>query len=58
MKRVFASASALAFFFAGVTWLAFAANKRPDPRNDIQLRAMLDEIARSKTLQISNLDKP
>ncbi len=27
-------------------------------RNDAQLRAMLDELARSKTLQLNNLDKP
>jgi hypothetical protein len=27
-------------------------------RKDIQLRAMTDEIARSKTLQLNNLDKP
>ena len=29
-----------------------------DMRDDPQLRAMLDELARSKTLQLNNLDKP
>jgi len=27
-------------------------------KNDVQLRAMLDEMARAKTLQLNNLDKP
>lgn len=35
-----------------------AADKMAESRADVQLRAMLDEIARAKTLQISNLDKP
>lgn len=29
-----------------------------DAKSDAQLRAMMDELTRSKTLQISNLDKP
>jgi len=36
--------------------LAFAAT--PAIRKDLQLRAMLDELARAKTLQLNNLDKP
>jgi len=30
----------------------------PPAPNDVQLRAMSDELARSKTLQLNNLDKP
>ena len=30
----------------------------PVTHNDVQLRAMSDELARSKTLQLNNLDKP
>ena len=30
----------------------------PPAGNDVQLRAMSDELARSKTLQLNNLDKP
>jgi predicted Zn-dependent protease len=37
---------------------SFAADNHADPRKDTQLRAMLDEIARAKTLQINNLEKP
>jgi len=29
-----------------------------DIKNDVQLRAMTDELARAKTLQLNNLDKP
>lgn len=39
-------------------WAVSAAGSAPDARTDTQLRAMLDEIARSKTLQLNNLDKP
>lgn len=35
-----------------------AATAVTEARKDIQLRAMLDELARSKTLQLNNLDKP
>ncbi len=38
--------------------LLSAAELPPAVRDDVQLRAMLDELARSKTLQLSNLDKP
>jgi hypothetical protein len=55
MKRLFVSAPACLLC---VAWLGFAADNGPDPRKDVQLRAMLDEIARAKTLQISSLDKP
>ncbi|HZS55135.1 MAG TPA: metallopeptidase TldD-related protein [Bryobacteraceae bacterium] len=56
MKRLLVPA--LACLLGSALWLAFAADNGPDPRKDLQLRAMLDEIARAKTLQISNLDKP
>lgn len=58
MKRVVLITGALAGLLSGAAWLGFAADKGPDPQKDVQLRAMLDEIARAKTLQISNLDKP
>jgi len=37
---------------------AFAADANPKINSDVQLRAMLDEMARAKTLQLNNLDKP
>jgi hypothetical protein len=39
-----------------LTTLTFAAD--PAIQKDPQLRAMLDELARAKTLQLNNLDKP
>jgi TldD protein len=53
-----AAATALACFVCACGCLGFSAGSGTDPRQDVQLRAMLDEIARAKTLQISNLDKP
>ena len=50
--------AAIASLVAGAACLAFSAAAQTDARKDVQLRAMLDEIARAKTLQISNLDKP
>jgi predicted Zn-dependent protease len=35
-----------------------AADSTAQVRSDVQLRAMLDELKRSKTLQLNNLDKP
>jgi hypothetical protein len=35
-----------------------AADDAKEARKDTQLRAMLDELARSKSLQLNNLDKP
>ena len=32
--------------------------RRRSIQNDVQLRAMADELARTKTLQLNNLDKP
>jgi hypothetical protein len=37
---------------------AAGADAGSEARKDTQLRAMLDELARSKTLQLNNLDKP
>ncbi|MGA8029167.1 MAG: metallopeptidase TldD-related protein [Bryobacteraceae bacterium] len=42
----------------GAAWIAIAADARFDIRTDVQLRAMLDELARSKTLHLNDLDKP
>ena len=41
-----------------VTGIATAGDVASDMRSDVQIRAMADEIARSKTLQLNNLDKP
>lgn len=57
MRQAFAGI-AVASLFAGTACIAFSAGSQTDARKDVQLRAMLDEIARAKTLQISNLDKP
>jgi hypothetical protein len=38
--------------------LLHAGDAVSEARKDVQLRAMLDELARSKTLQLNNLDKP
>ena len=48
-RGLFASAAVVAA-------LAYAA--APPAHNDVQLHAMADELARSKTLQLNNLDKP
>src|SRR5665213_2174894 len=37
---------------------ATAAQSRVDTRGDVQLRAMQDEMARSKTLRLNDLEKP
>ncbi len=50
------TASAVALFCAVMVMAARDAGS--SMRDDPQLRAMLDEIARSKTLQLNNLDKP
>jgi len=49
MKRV---------LFAGVVVAVLVYAAETPARNDVQLRAMSDELARSKTLQLNNLDKP
>ncbi len=56
-RRVLASAAVLAGLLGSTVWLG-GADSGPDPRKDVQLRAMLDEIARAKTMQISDLEKP
>lgn len=58
MKHLILGASVFACLFSAGAWSVFAADNGPDPRKDTLLRAMLDEIARAKTLQISNLEKP
>ncbi len=45
-----------ALLCAGTSLSAF--DTASDIRKDVQLRAMSDEVARSKTLQLNNLDKP
>jgi predicted Zn-dependent protease len=53
------AAFSLAIALFGVPgWMAPAADKTSEARSDTQLRAMLDELARSRTLQLNNLDKP
>jgi predicted Zn-dependent protease len=55
-RTAWVSAASLLVFCA--VCIAPAADTLADARKDVQLRAMLDEIARAKTLQIGNLDKP
>ncbi|MGH9697570.1 MAG: hypothetical protein ACRD5Z_25730, partial [Bryobacteraceae bacterium] len=43
---------------AGAAMAALLCAAAPEAREDVQLRAMSDELARSKTLQLNNLDKP
>ncbi len=57
MNRSIVGASACFCLVASALWLT-AADNLADARKDVQLRAMLDEIARAKTMQISTLDKP
>jgi TldD protein len=47
-------------FAAGIVaaLLGFGAEPSHEIKNDTILRAMLDEVTRSKTLQLNNLDKP
>jgi TldD protein len=56
MKLLRSAAAALALSCA-VNSLS-AVDTASDIHKDVQLRAMTDEIARSKTLQLNNLDKP
>lgn len=54
---------ALAFLAAGAAvclsaWMLAAADSNAVARSDAQLRAMLDELARSKELKLNDLDKP
>ncbi|MDQ2841675.1 MAG: metallopeptidase TldD-related protein [Acidobacteriota bacterium] len=53
LAGLIACTAAVAFTFAYQ-----ATDKNGDIRQDTQLRAMSDELARSKTLQLNNLDKP
>ena len=57
MKRLAGTATICAGL-ATAALLLSAADNGLDPHKDVQLRAMMDEIARTKNLQISNLDKP
>jgi predicted Zn-dependent protease len=54
MKKRVVTALALGGMFNTLAWSADA----PAIQNDVQLRAMVDELARTKTLQLNNLDKP
>src|SRR5437868_12900841 len=40
------------------TFVLLAADAPKQPSHDVQIRAMQDELARSKSLALSNLDKP
>lgn len=54
MKKSVLTALALGGLFHSLAWSADTAAIQ----NDVQLRAMLDELARTKTLQLNSLDKP
>ena len=56
-RRCFLCAGA-ALLFAVASFLGSAADALTDARSDVQLRAMLDELARAKTLKLNDLDKP
>jgi hypothetical protein len=53
MRRCLAAAVAVML----ASWMQ-AADGAGDIRKDVQLRAMSDELARAKTLELNNLDKP
>ena len=48
----------LAALLLSSTLLLHAADPQAEARKDVLMRAMLDELARSKTLQLNQLDKP
>src|SRR6185312_17523544 len=56
MKRTRWIAIGLIPLFPLLAWAGDNASKQLSP--DVQIRAMQDELARSKTLALSNLDKP
>ncbi len=56
--RKFLTVSALAALCGTASLMLYAADSASDARSDPQLHAMLDELARSKALQLNNLDKP
>ncbi|HMF75579.1 MAG TPA: metallopeptidase TldD-related protein [Bryobacteraceae bacterium] len=56
MKSFRSTAAVAALLCAANSLSAF--DTAADIRKDVQLRAMIDELARSKTLQLNNLDKP
>lgn len=60
-KRAAVVCAAAALVFPGA-WIGLAAKPANDAANaaraDTQLRAMLDELARAKSLELNNLDKP
>ena len=57
MRQRLIAALALSGFASSLVWSADTA-KAKAIRDDVQLRAMTDELARAKTLQLNNLDKP
>lgn len=57
MRKRIAVCAAVSALFLGLS-TAQAADTTPDVHGDAQLHAMLDELARSKTLQLNDLDKP
>lgn len=58
MKRTGLRVSIVSACFACAIAVAANPSNAGDLRNDVQIRAMADEIARSKTLQLNSLDKP
>jgi TldD protein len=49
---------AFATLICGALWCASSPDPVAEAHKDVQLRAMLDELGRSRTLEISSLDKP
>ena len=56
MRRPLSAAVALGGLMSGL--LGGADSETSAIKKDVQLRAMSDELARTKTLQLNNLDKP
>ncbi|MCU1293468.1 MAG: peptidase modulator of gyrase [Bryobacterales bacterium] len=49
---------AVVLLSCSAVWICSAFDAAGDIRNDAQLHAMVDELARSKTLKLNDLDKP
>ena len=58
MRNTFAVLSSLTLILIGSFHPLSAADLPAAANEDVQLRAMLEELNRAKTLQLSNLDKP
>jgi TldD protein len=58
LNRRWLLAGSTAALLLGSAWICAGLDAATDIHNDVQLRAMVDELARSKTLSLNELDKP